>query len=766
MTRRRTPVERRSLIVILAGVALLHYRWTVGRLDLFFDPAGYALLLAGVFSLPLRPSDAPWRLRAARWAVLLAAPGTAAWSTAPAVRWRLSWAFWAALMCWATAGWAVATLTAAAGGSRQPHLARLLDALRRVLRLLAVGSAGIAVLAVALPALLPLDRRLELRQHDLPRIVYWAVRDLPTLILELALAAVAVTAVAGRRSRRRPAEAAATRSPRRSVRHLLAACVVLLAVALNGIGLWWLLLNVRETHADALVDPPALLRGQLPHPVYNKWAYPPLQHHIQSAVVAAGREVIKAAGLADSPVRVAAWLSGAARGVSAMMGVGLVALVFVLVADLTASRWAAFAAAFAVATNPVVIFRAHVTNVDTAYLMWSVAALISAARILKKERLPHWVWLGLFAGLSVATKDQAAGLMIGVGLVATVAGWRRLRRRRLPARTIAAGLAARLGLAAVCFVFTVAFVYGLMYDTRPFLKHVESLRSDAVPRFAQVPPTWDGYRRLGHLAWRTFVRMSWWPLPLLMAAGLIVAMWRRAGAGGLRWLAVPAVTFLAALAVGRQAVPRQLLPVFVLMSAFAGATVGWLLSIRRLRRVIRLSLCAVLLMLLWRAITVDILFVHDSRTQVYHWLRARAATSERTVTVAYIGYPPAFPETVLTVKIPHSARVLRTRCPDYVVAVGTSYEQFVWRAPSGGTVVSRPFRAYRRTSPQGAFYEALLNETLEYRQVARFKVRLPLAPDFLVQLNPEVIILRRAGPPAASAPVAASVPTTRAAADH
>jgi hypothetical protein len=760
--QRTAGANWRSLALLVVGYLLLHHTWRIGQLDLLFDPLGYTLVLLGAFrrsllapshsshpSRPFRPSP-PASTSVARLTPWLV-PLTAA-VVALQPRWVEMWYFWAAFVLWSAGSWEVARSAELVLVSVGPAWsARVL----RVARLLLTP----AVVAAAL--------------------VYWLTRaqgvlQAPFIGLEAALAVGLLSGFARRRAaqtgsarkhstdgrsvRRRPAHSQPTRKqsvpapsaslprPRRWLKPIPA--VLFLTVVLNVVGLWWLLPNIEECYTDPLVKSYILRRHLLPDPQWNKYTYPAMQHRILGAVMVVTERAFDETGFKPTTVIRWSWLYGITRGVSAVMGVVMVAFLAFLIRCLSGSDWVAAAGAFAVATNVEILFRAHTTNVDMGYLMWLAIALWLAARILTHDRLTDWVWLGLLGGLVVTTKDQGGGALVGVALVVLAAGWRHARRAGLARVPALARLARRATLAFLPFAFAFVSVYELTTDTTLFREHLDAVLGHATVPFYEVPATPAGYAALVGKAVTRIVEFSSWPLAALMVFGLGLAAVHGATRRRMLWLALPAVTyFVFALGFARQAPPRQLLPIYILLALFAGWGGVWLAERRgRWRWALRPALALVGALLLWRAVVTDLLFNYESRDRAAAWLAKNLSPRDRLAVLEYWTYQPPIPENVAAGLIERPDEdALRRYNPSHVLLVEQLFAQYVHVERVDAGEPAADGRRWRRNSeePISRLYERLLNGDLGYRQVARFKVRWPLDPDCVFGLNPEVIILAK-----------------------
>jgi len=146
------------------------------------------------------------------------------------------------------------------------------------------------------------------------------------------------------------------------------------------------------------------------------------------------------------------------RAVSAIMGVGIVLLLY-LIGRRRFGELAGLISAAAIALNVIFIYHSHTTNVDIPYLFWMMLALYFFDLALESRELRHFVLLSLFAAISLCTKESVVGVLVGM-VVSLV--WAVLRERRLRGLgvtgVIRAILDRRLLVGLATFLVTVGLV--------------------------------------------------------------------------------------------------------------------------------------------------------------------------------------------------------------------------------------------------------------------------------------------------------------------
>ena len=304
----------------------------------------------------------------------------------------------------------------------------------------------------------------------------------------------------------------------------------------------------------------------------------------------------------------------AARAFSALLGLAIVLLVYLLAGRLGSRRQALLAAALA-AVTPALVTHAHFATTDTALTFWCVLALYLLLRVYDRWEEDGWAayaGAGFVCGLAMATKGN--GLILAGPLLLVPL----LRVRRLED-----GLRWRVlcGPLAMVAGFLVGTPYALL--ALPEFLHWTGyvLHLYQAPGVDPAGASWQWY--LNHL-----LRGPNAPLFLVGLLGLILS-WRTWGRRG--WL-VNSFVLLMWLAIvtqvrreGRMWLPTA--PLFAIWAALAlDSVTGWLrrrLPAGWLPRASSLLFLLILLPLLAGSVRVDLaLQSEDVRTQAQHWLEA------------------------------------------------------------------------------------------------------------------------------------------------
>jgi 4-amino-4-deoxy-L-arabinose transferase-like glycosyltransferase len=355
------------------------------------------------------------------------------------------------------------------------------------------------------------------------------------------------------------------------------------------------------------------------------------------------------------------------RLLSALMGVGVVAGVYLLSRELLRDRLAALFAALIAAVSYILVLYAHLGNLDVPVTFWFAISLVFFARIAGGGSRRDHLAFGLFAACALATKDS----IIGAYALTCLAIWIvHVRRHR---RIVDADL---LGLAAV-LVVVYALVQNALFNWSGFVEHWKLWLPTGEFMEGQRRSS-PGYAQLQARFLRALAGSMGVPLLVLCAAGLPYACWRRPRTA---LLLVPAVSYiLFSLVLSAFIAERFMIPLVVILAVFGGVLASALVRAPR-ARIAGVPLVALALGhgLLY-ALHGDLVLRNDSRYRAEEWLRANADPSARVASCSVpvdlprmdrLGFRPEF--------VPPDescAEGLRARRPDYVIVSSASRRGF------------------------------------------------------------------------------------------
>lgn len=351
--------------------------------------------------------------------------------------------------------------------------------------------------------------------------------------------------------------------------------LVAAAVVLYGLGIFWGLPSALTPASDspAPLGPLAFV-AEYRDPS-KSYIYPAVHQLVllcAYAVVIAGFKLAGRLGSLsgdwpygfDDPTAAFSALILASNLVSVAMGVGILLLVRRLRPTESYAGW--FAAAL-LGLSGVFAYYARVANLDVPYLFWWALSYFFVWRYLfgPGARASFIALAGAAGALSVGTKDQAAGLFLGFGLLLLFVS---------PRAEGNEGWAKRLKAAAIFSAALVATYALVAVATNPWrwVRHVEFVTSDHV-----LPEYEQSVRGQALLAGRAVVRLSHVLSPFGIALGLAGAalLARARRFRELAALALPAAAYyVSIIAKVRATEERYMLPIAVALAVLAGVAVG------------------------------------------------------------------------------------------------------------------------------------------------------------------------------------------------
>jgi hypothetical protein len=395
---------------------------------------------------------------------------------------------------------------------------------------------------------------------------------------------------------------------------------------LFAIGLWW-------GWPGGFWAPDELEPGWVLDAVSRRFAggwfdrYPPFHFQVLGVVYAPALLFAKLGwmSLDDAAVRALLFLLG--RLLSLLMALGVVGGVAVI-AHRVLGAASAWPSALAAGLMLPFVFYAKLANLEVPYLFWFVVSMLFLVEARASGRLAAVVGFGATAAFAVVTKDQAYALYVVPAALVAREMWRRRAIGRL-------GAGAGAGLA----VFAAS--HNLAFNWRGFVDHVALITGPASEGYRVFPATPAGQlalarATLGELAWCVG-----------LAAGVAVAigaavLWRHPAH---RRVLIVAVA-MAAIYYGVFIAPigyvydRFLLPLTLLASLPAGAGLRRLLDARRSTVWATVAGAAIVAGMAWRALSVDLLLVGDSRYAAERWLAREVAFGDLVGSLNQFGYLP------------------------------------------------------------------------------------------------------------------------------
>jgi Dolichyl-phosphate-mannose-protein mannosyltransferase len=229
-------------------------------------------------------------------------------------------------------------------------------------------------------------------------------------------------------------------------------------------------------------------------------------------------------GLRD-PVRALRWLTVIGRLVSVLMGAGVVIAAFYF-ANVLWGRLAGVVTATLTMLNYLMFYYSRTGNLDAPAFFWSGVGLAIFTKIMVAGlTVRRAAWLGVFAGLAMATKDQAVVIFLPLGCCLLLPWFKQspgAPGASASWRPIVAGLAASVAAYAVAT--------GLIVDPQRHLTHVHAILFDpqrlsgASAYWPPHPRTLAGTINLFGDYLRKLAEMASPPLLLTALAGALLAL--------------------------------------------------------------------------------------------------------------------------------------------------------------------------------------------------------------------------------------------------
>jgi len=480
-----------------------------------------------------------------------------------------------------------------------------------------------------------------------------------------------------------------------------------------------------------------LAAWQTPYVVYLK-----LTHQMETP------DTVFPFGLKD-PVGNLEALTLVGRFLSVLMGAGIVIAAYFFARTLWNHQTGTLAACLTMISYPQVYY-SRLGNVDVALVFWSGIGLIFFAKILREGlTTSRAAWLGIFAGVAMATKDQGLVIFLPLGAMLLIKRFQASPRGEYQLRALVYGL-----LAAVVSYFVTT---GMVVDPQRHILHTYFLffapeRLTSMPFYHQaIPRTLEGVLEMFRESFAGMNAMI--SLPVLLAA-LVGGFrtWRVNPRYLVLLLPIPVLFLILTLPTGF-IVYRYYYPLTFILDAFAACAVMWLGETQGRRA----WMIAFLVLFGWRALIVsDLSYVqsHETRTTSSDWFRANAKPGDRIEFFGNAQLMPHLPAEIASRRIAgretwrwesgHGAYLL-----DYMKREGP---RFIYVTPDQ---TSDPGMVRSRDCPPEV-YQALEDGSAGYQLAAYFPTP-TLLPGFLHRphldhsLSPPVrIFMRRAGEPAAA----------------
>jgi len=407
--------------------------------------------------------------------------------------------------------------------------------------------------------------------------------------------------------------------------------------------------------------------------------------------------------------------------VSALMAVGCVLLSFLIAREVFDTRSALWSALLTALIPPLAYYGA-MPNLDVPYLFWMMLAVWMLLRSARLQNALSYALCGVFASLSVATKDQAAGFLITLPFVVPWLVHLGLAREQRDAGWLAVLRDRRLWAAGLAAIITFVLANNLLFGFEGYQRHVgfadefyaANLATDGPGLLARQPAM------LLHTV-SLILQMVGIPAVLLMVAGLWCAVRER------RWLSfflvLSSIGYYVVIIVPTVSYSRYLMGIVLLLMPFAGRAVA--LATQSTQRVWRLAGVAALSLAI---LCQGLLIVHlhrtlgsDSRYAMESWIREHVPAGTTIESSTQARYLPRLADQYHYAIVGNSfsstsyslvgdeltLEALKARAPEYVLVLSDS-----WVSGDPSRIDDPRVRSY---------YDALLGGQAGYEVVADLK---------------------------------------------
>jgi hypothetical protein len=439
-----------------------------------------------------------------------------------------------------------------------------------------------------------------------------------------------------------------------------------------------------------------------------------------------------------------------ARLVSALMGVAMVGLTYVIGSRLFGTAAGLVAAVLATGTYPMVYY-AHTANADMPLLFWLALTVAAALAWADQKSNRAAALCGIAAGMALFTKEQSIGMLLAVPLVwflrsrsAGILEWRAVMKQ--------------IAVAGVGFMAVTVLVGNLWRNPAGFVNRwrfllgvlPEEISQSYDPLVLRNPAVFFLGAEIDNLLdWADMVAHALTlPVTIVCLAGVVWTLWRHP-----RQAAIPLMLgvsyYLISLrtlgAVSAHYTMPLLFSLIILGGAIGGALLDRIqrLPNLRLRRVAMSGAVAAMGFALLPAIEVDHLLINDPRYAAEAWLRAHVLPGGHVEIYQPAKRLPRFNPDLQISTVPLDKRTVELfleRGPE-VVVLSSGGDAGLTGRRNPDWQLGDPLLIH--LEPTKEFFELLHGEKLGYHRVAHFHTApLWIAPR-IGSLNPEITIFAR-----------------------
>ena len=355
-------------------------------------------------------------------------------------------------------------------------------------------------------------------------------------------------------------------------------------------------------------------------------------------------------GLAD-PVKALGTLTLFGRLVSVLMGVGIVVAVWDTARTLWGHRTGALAGLLVMTLFPM-FYYSRVGNPDVPMMFYAAIALAVLARaVVHSFTVRRGIWLGVFVGFAVATKEPIAALFLPLPFILLYLSW---RERGAAEEWFSWQFWKAPTASAVCAFLAFGLGSGLFVDPEFYFAHVafargrmQDLANGELAFIRSFPLTWEGHLALTRALF-TYITDCMTLVGFLLS--LVGVLWVLCREPRFAVFVLPAITYIIVLFwSARGAQLRYLFPVALILAFFAARVLS--LAWESPRRSFRWAAAVIGIFVIgWgllRGIDLTYSMVNDSRYAAARWLAPRTPAG---TTVEYFGESGELPPLAATVE--------------------------------------------------------------------------------------------------------------------
>jgi len=422
------------------------------------------------------------------------------------------------------------------------------------------------------------------------------------------------------------------------------------------------------------------------------------------------------------------------RLISVFMGTFIVFMVYLCGCEIIDKKSALFASLITALTPPF-LYYSKTSNVDIPYIFWFIIALYFFIRILKYHRTYDYIFFASTAVFSICTKDQAYGLLILIPFIIIYSYHRHNRAHGKPNNWVKSLFNKKTISALIIGTSLFALIHNFIFNFQGFKKHLLLIIGPAKGERI-FSGSILGFINMSIYTIKQLNFILGWPILIICILGFIYALTRKKKYSVTFWLLVPGISYYLSFIfiIGKDTL-RHLMPIYILMSFFAGLGLSSFLFSSKKLKIIKYAL--VILLFVNSAIyslSVDVMMVSDSRYYVEHWMQKNIKRDESILFAGYINFLPRNKAFI-------NARYILHPSLDMIQEIDPSYILI---------------NSNLLSSSQPYLYEKLVNENSDYKQILRYKSSpwLNLLPEHKINeenkiitnlnlINPEIMILKK-----------------------